>query len=159
MVVAIVALVAALGGTAIGAAFVSKKQAKKIAANQVNKLAPGLSVKHADSAGSADSAKHADSATNADTAKRSTNVMAASVSSSGTLLHATDAGTTSSGSAGNYDVTFPRSITSCSFVAGGKAGGREINSFQSGPDNNVAVLSFNSSGGASAVDFDLIVVC
>jgi hypothetical protein len=44
MVVAIVALIAALGGTAIGAGFVTKKKAKKIAANQVNKLAPGLSV-------------------------------------------------------------------------------------------------------------------
>jgi len=44
-VVAIVALIAALGGTAIGAAFVTKKQSKKIAKNQVNKLAPGLSVR------------------------------------------------------------------------------------------------------------------
>ena len=56
MVIAIVALVAALGGTAIGAAFVTKKQAKKIAKNQVNKLAPGLSVA---------SAKNADNANNA----------------------------------------------------------------------------------------------
>jgi hypothetical protein len=55
MVVAIVALISALGGTAIGAAFVTKKKAKKIAANQVNKLAPGLSVA---------SAKTAETATN-----------------------------------------------------------------------------------------------
>jgi hypothetical protein len=150
MVVAIVALIAALGGTAIGAAFVTKKQSKKIAKNQVNKLAPGLSVA---------SAKSADSATSATTAGRAQNVLAASVNSSGTLLHATDPGITSSGSGGNYDVTFPRDITTCSFVAGGKAGGREINSFQSGPNNNVAVLSFNSGGTASAVAFDLIVVC
>jgi tRNA(Arg) A34 adenosine deaminase TadA len=60
MVVAIVALVVALGGTAVGAAFVTKKQTKKIAANQVNKLAPGLSVNHA---------KTADSAKDADTVK------------------------------------------------------------------------------------------
>ena len=53
MVIAIVALVAALGGTAIGAAFVTKKQAKKIAKNQVNKLAPGLSVNHAKTADNA----------------------------------------------------------------------------------------------------------
>jgi hypothetical protein len=53
MVVAIVALIAALGGTAVGAAFVTKKQSKKIAANQVNKLAPGLSVASAKSADNA----------------------------------------------------------------------------------------------------------
>jgi hypothetical protein len=150
MIVAIVALIAALSGTAIGAAFVTKKQSKKIAANQVNKLAPGLSVA---------SAKSADSASNATTADKAKNVLAASVSAAGTLLHATDPGITSSGSAGNYDVFFPRDITTCSFVAGGKAGGREINSFQNGPNNDVAVLSFNSAGGAAAVAFDLIVVC
>ena len=54
MVVAIVALIAALGGTAIGAGFVTKKKAKKIAANQVNKLAPGLSVAKAKKANDAD---------------------------------------------------------------------------------------------------------
>jgi hypothetical protein len=47
-----------------------KKQTKNIAKNQINALAPRLSVKHADTAGSADTAKHADSATNADNAKR-----------------------------------------------------------------------------------------
>jgi hypothetical protein len=54
MIVAIVALIAALSGTAIGAAFVTKKQTKKIAANQVNKLAPGLSVASAKKADDAD---------------------------------------------------------------------------------------------------------
>ena len=39
-----------------------KKQVKNISKNQVNALAPGLSVKHADTAGSADSAKRADNA-------------------------------------------------------------------------------------------------
>jgi hypothetical protein len=76
MVVAIVALIAALGGTAVGAAFVSKKQAKKIAKNQVNKLAPGLSVA---------SAKSADTATNL--ADQSQQIRAwASISAGGSVL-------------------------------------------------------------------------
>jgi hypothetical protein len=81
MIVAMVALVVALAGTAMAAPTAiksilnkkEKKQAKNIAKNQVNALAPGLSVKHANTAGSADSAKHADSATNADNAKRADN--------------------------------------------------------------------------------------
>jgi hypothetical protein len=76
MVVAIVALIAALGGTAVGAAFVSKKQAKKIAKNQVNKLAPGLSVA---------SAKTADTASNL--ADQSQQIRAwASISAGGSVL-------------------------------------------------------------------------
>jgi hypothetical protein len=68
MVVAIAALVVALAGTAMAAPTAiksilnkqEKKQVKNIAKNQVNKLAPGLSVKHANTAGSADTAKNAD---------------------------------------------------------------------------------------------------
>ena len=81
MIVALAALVVALAGTAMAAPTAiksilnkkEKKQAKNIAKNQINALAPGLSVKHANTAGSADSAKHADSATNADSAKRADN--------------------------------------------------------------------------------------
>ena len=43
-----------------------KKQVKTISKNQVNALAPGLSVKHANTAGSADTAKRADVASNTD---------------------------------------------------------------------------------------------
>ena len=76
MIVALAALVVALAGTAMAAPTAiksilnkkEKKQVKNIAKNQINALAPGLSVKHANTAGSADSAKHADSATNADNA-------------------------------------------------------------------------------------------
>lgn len=86
MIVAMTALVVALAGTAMAAPTAiksilnkkEKKQAKNIAKNQINALAPGLSVKHADTAGSADSAKHADSATNADNAKRADNADALS---------------------------------------------------------------------------------
>ena len=44
MVVAIVALIAALGGTAIAGGFITKKKAKKVANNQITKRAPGLAV-------------------------------------------------------------------------------------------------------------------
>jgi hypothetical protein len=67
MVVAIVALISALGGTAVGAAFVTKKQAKKIAKNQVNKLAPKLSVASAKSADNANNLDGKDSTAFVDT--------------------------------------------------------------------------------------------
>jgi hypothetical protein len=77
MIVAATALIIALAGTAMAAPTAiksilnkkEKKQTKNIANNRINALAPGLSVKHADTAGSAgssDTAKRADVATNAD---------------------------------------------------------------------------------------------
>jgi hypothetical protein len=68
MVVAISALIVALAGTAMAAPTAiksilnkqEKKQVKNIAKNQVNKLAPGLSVRRADSAARADTAANAD---------------------------------------------------------------------------------------------------
>jgi len=76
MVVASAALIIALAGTAMAAPTAiksilnkkEKKQVKNIAKNQVNNLAPGLSVakaKRADAATRADSAANADTATNA----------------------------------------------------------------------------------------------
>jgi archaellin len=50
MIVAVVALIAALGGTAIGASFITKKKAKNVANNQITKRAPGLSVASAKTA-------------------------------------------------------------------------------------------------------------
>jgi len=74
MIVASVALLIALAGTAMAAPTAiksilnkqEKKQTKNIAKNQIAKAAPGLSVKHANTAGSADTAKRADVATSAD---------------------------------------------------------------------------------------------
>src|SRR5215204_1099326 len=71
MIVAGTALIIALAGTAMAAPSAiksilnkkEKKQVKNIAKNQVNKLAPGLSVA---SATSADTAKRADTAANAE---------------------------------------------------------------------------------------------
>jgi hypothetical protein len=82
LVVAVVALVAALVGTAVAADPVAttarldkkeKKQAKKIARKQIRKLAPGLSVDHANTADSATNAQNADNATNAQNADNATN--------------------------------------------------------------------------------------
>jgi hypothetical protein len=72
MIVAMTALIIALAGTAMAAPTAiksilnkqEKKQVKNIAKNQVNKLAPGLSVA---SAKNADATKRADTAANADT--------------------------------------------------------------------------------------------
>ena len=86
MIVAATALIVALAGTAMAAPTAiksildkkEKKQVKNISRNQINALAPGLSVKHATTAGSADTAKRADAATNADAAKRADNADALS---------------------------------------------------------------------------------
>ena len=74
MIVAATALIIALAGTAMAAPTAiksilnkkEKKQVKNISKNQVNALAPGLSVKHANTAGSADTAKRADVSSNTD---------------------------------------------------------------------------------------------
>jgi hypothetical protein len=69
MIVAVLALVAALAGTAVADVATTakldkkeKKQVKKIAKKQINKLAPGLSVDHANTADSATNAQNADNA-------------------------------------------------------------------------------------------------
>jgi hypothetical protein len=74
MIVAGLALIIALAGTAMAAPTAiksilnkkEKKQVKNIANNRINALAPGLSVKRANTAGSADTAKRADTAANAE---------------------------------------------------------------------------------------------
>jgi hypothetical protein len=74
MAVAVMALIVALAGTAMAAPTAiksilnkkEKKQVKNIANNRINALAPGLSVKHADTATNADAAKRADTAANAE---------------------------------------------------------------------------------------------
>jgi hypothetical protein len=68
-VLSIVALVVALGGTAIAATALTKKEKKqvsRIAAGQVNQLAPNLSVARANSANAANTANTATNAGNAD---------------------------------------------------------------------------------------------
>jgi hypothetical protein len=56
LVIAIIALIAAFGGSALAGGPVNKKKAKKIANNVVTQRAPGLSVAHAASADNATTA-------------------------------------------------------------------------------------------------------
>jgi len=82
MIVAALALVVALAGTAIAAPDIAtravtkskvKKIAKKQAKKQIRKKAPGLSVNHANTADSATDADHAFEADHANTANSATN--------------------------------------------------------------------------------------
>jgi hypothetical protein len=91
MVIAIVALIAALGGSAIAGGVLNKKKVKKVANNVVTKRAPGLAVKSADSAKSADTAKTATTAGTAtiadNLADQSQQIRAwASIDETGTIL-------------------------------------------------------------------------
>jgi len=105
ILVAVVALVAALAGTAVAGSdvqsAVSKSQTKKIAKKQVNKLAPGLSVA---SAGVAE------------------NVLAATVPVGASCDITAQTGGITAVKAGDpadtkCDVTFPRSVADCSVGA------------------------------------------
>ena len=53
LILGVIALIAALSGTALAGGFITKKKAKKIANNEITKRAPGLSVAHASTADSA----------------------------------------------------------------------------------------------------------
>jgi hypothetical protein len=161
MVVAIVALIAALGGTAIGAAFVTKKQSKKIAKNQVNKLAPGLSVA---------SAKSADNATNATSANSAKNVLFASVDyndSTPAVVSGTP-GIVGNGEAflGAPRLTFPRDTTNCAVTASVASGGPDGMVRWSGPPpqgvsdaTNVVVNIADPAGASVRLDYSIVVVC
>src|ERR1700750_2053994 len=83
VVFGVMALVISIVGVAFGGSnATTPKTVKRIAAQQVKKLAPGLSVAHADSAGAASHAGNADEAVNAtrvngaDVCARSTDVSA-----------------------------------------------------------------------------------
>ncbi|MDX6638398.1 MAG: hypothetical protein QOJ01_1909 [Solirubrobacterales bacterium] len=68
LVLAVIALIVAVGGGTFAIASGSSKQIKKIADKEIKKKAPKLSVKHAKSADKADHATSADVATVANTA-------------------------------------------------------------------------------------------
>jgi hypothetical protein len=114
MIVAIVALIAALGGTAVAGGFITKKKAKNIANNQITQRAPGLSVA---SAKSADSAKNSDALQGLPLRGVSQWV----VSSSGGTVVSSSGGVTITklAGAGRYRVSFPSSLANCGFNANG----------------------------------------
>ncbi len=113
VIIGIVALVLAIAGSAIAGSNVHQKinkgQVKKIATNQINKLAPDLDVK---------SAETADTAKTSDTAKIASNVLSANVSAFGSVIGSIPAGATSNRTAlGTYKVSFGRSIGDCTISA------------------------------------------
>lgn len=124
MIVAMVALIAALAGTAFAGGFVTKKKVNKIITNR----APSLAVS---SAKTADTAKNADLAKNATTATTAANseqlggktlrgvqmwvhFFAGTIESQSGGITVTDLGTP-----GRQRVSFPTSVADCSINANG----------------------------------------
>src|SRR5262249_49599353 len=157
MLVAIVALFGALGGTAYAALGAKdKKRVKRIADAEIAKAAPGLSVKHATSA---------DQLGGTPAGQFQTRLWAV-VRSDGTL--ARGAGVVSSSGNTNYEVRFNRDITNCAFARtiGHPADGAEsfgqieahIESLDNARDT-VGVFTANSAGILAPRSFHLIVAC
>jgi hypothetical protein len=87
VLVGVLALVAAVAGTAVAGptattSKLSKKKVVKIADQEINKLAPGLSVAHAESANTANTATNADNAVSADTALSAQSALSADTADS-----------------------------------------------------------------------------
>jgi hypothetical protein len=156
MVVAIVALIAALGGTAVAAGVLTPKKAKKISRNQANneitKREPGLSVLKAQTAGKAD------------------NVFWAVVNDGGnataaTLNRSSGGVTVSDGTGVNVD--FGRNVTQCVWnatkgdVATGvsPAGWAQTQQADGAAPNAVNVRTRDDAGALDEFDFHLVVVC
>lgn len=151
MVIAIVALIAALGGTAIAGGFTTKKKVNKIITNR----APGLTV---GSAKSADSAKAADKANN---------VLWAVVSDAGTasLVRASISGVTVDDVTG-VDVNFGRDVSQCSWIASRSQPGTGIatngwaqTALSSTTANAVNVRTRDNAGVIDEDSFHLQVIC
>lgn len=158
LLVAMIALVAALAGTAIAAnpaAKLNKAKVKTIADQQIAKAAPGLSV------------ANATNATNADTAKIASNIIAANVTGAGNTLGSIPGGVSSSkvtANAGTYDVVFPRSIAGCNLSASAGSATSETPVLvgaapKVGVPNTVRVFTRSAANVASDQDFYIQVVC
>jgi hypothetical protein len=177
MIVAVLALSLALGGSAVaGSGVLTKKQVKTVANKQITKRAPRLAVasaaradaaKSADAARSADTAKSAGTAKSADTAGRATNVHAANVNSDGSMLGSVPAGVTSERSnAGVYVVTFNRTVAGCLISAAlgsndgiAKAGSASVIPYTQGNPSQLVVATFNAAGAPEDRDFYVQMVC
>ncbi len=119
MVVAVIALVMAIAGTAIAGSATQGKITKEKVKTIVGNLAPSLDVNSAKTADRATTAELADTAKTAETAKIATNVLSANVRADGTMLGSIPAGATSQAVVfkGLYGVTFTRDITGCTISA------------------------------------------
>jgi hypothetical protein len=123
VIIGMLALVMAIAGPAIAGPAtkntLTKRQVTAIAANEIHKLAPSLSVKRARTADAANTANTANTASTANTAKIATNVLSANVLANGTMLGSISSGATSTLVApdGIYNVTLGRDITGCTISA------------------------------------------
>jgi hypothetical protein len=162
MVIAIVALIAALGGTAIAGGVINKKKAKNIANNVVTQRAPGLSVSHA---GSADNATNATNAGNANTANSAKNVFFAQVDYNDSTPAVLSG---SPGVAGNGEdflgapaLTFPRSMNGCAITANLFTGGADgvVRQSTNSSGSRVVMVEVDQAAAAIRQDFNLVAVC
>ena len=173
MVISIVALIAALTGTAFAGGFVTKMKVNKIITNR----APGLSVSHAKTADSATTATNAgkattaDSATNATTATSAKNVLWAVVSDTGvggaaTLVRSNVPGATVSDGTG-VNVNLGQNVTGCAWIATKgdpgtsveTAGYAQTQQADGAAPNAVNVRTRDPGGTLDELDFHLLVVC
>jgi hypothetical protein len=190
LVISMVALSLVLGGTAVAAGTATHKD-KKADAKLIKKMAPSLSVKHAKTADSATTAASATHATSADTATNATNattaanstqlggspasayertssIMWATVTNNGTTVtvaRSTPGVTAAKAAPGNVNVTFPRDVSSCGWIA---TQGNPGNNFVpadfatvrgDGTNTDVEVITWNTGGNQVDVNFHLVVIC
>jgi hypothetical protein len=145
-VIAMVALIVALGGTAVAGGALNKKKVNNIITNR----ASGLSVAKAQSA---DSAKHADSANNADQA-RASNVFGAETTGGSGIEKATLPGTTATKSSNTFTIHFPRPVVDCVVTGAGMFDG-DTSVIRSGTAHPNDVIASNPSG----TNVEVMVVC
>jgi hypothetical protein len=144
-----VALIAALAGTAVagGVATISalnkkeKKQTRNIAGQEIDKKAPNLSVAKAKSADTAGSAT-------------ASNVFGAETNDAGNITKATLAGTTGSKASNTFTIHFPRAVVDCVVTGSGLFDG-STRVVRSGTANPNDVIASNDSG----TSVEVIVVC
>lgn len=111
LIIAVIALIVAVGGGTFALAASDKKTDKKIAKKVVTNLAPGLSVK------SATNATNATQLGGTPAAGYQTKVLSAVVSDTGALVRGVGAVSASRQQGGRYTVRFNRDISSCALTA------------------------------------------
>jgi len=136
-VIAMLALIVALGGTAVAGGVLNKKKVNTI----INNRAPGLSVLKAKSADSAGAAT-------------ASNVFGAETGDGATLTKATLPGTTVSKGGTSHTIHFPRPVVDC-VVTGSSLFDNGAAVIRSGTANPNDVIVTNTSG----TSVEVIVVC
>ncbi len=156
IVVAVLALVAALGGSAVAEQATTagknlnkkqKKQVRKIsdkrANKQIDKAEPNLSV--------GDSAK-----------LDGKELLAVSVAEDGSVISGSPGITSEAGNVtGTYNLTFPKPLGECEIVASPQVGSQlTVDEAQGTPgDDRVGILTRGSTGTLSTSKFDVLAFC